>query len=113
MDRPEYQEIIAAEVRARRAARNELGVGEGASPREVTRAWRKRCLETHPDRNPGAPDADRKFRLVNCAYRLLTDGTPCEDLLANDIQLAETPRSGKYDLSNDWGYFLWWKEAFF
>ncbi len=113
MDGSEYQEVIAAEVRARRVAMNVLGVGERASLHQIKRAWRRRCLETHPDRNSGDPDAERRFRLVNCAYRLLTDGTPCDDLLTQGAEPERPPRRSKHDLSNPWGFYLWWRETFF
>jgi len=113
MNGPEYQDLIAAEVRAKRAAMSVLGLGEVASPDDIRRAWRKRCLETHPDRNPGDPDAERRFRLANCAYRLLTDGTPCDELLSNSVQPEQPPRHSKYNLSNAWGFYLWWRERFF
>ena len=113
MDDLEYQETIAVEVRARRVAMNLLGVGESASLRQIKRAWRKRCLETHPDRNPGDSDAEKKFRLVNCAYRLLTDGTPCEELLTEGAEAERPLLRGRYNISNAWGFYLWWRETFF
>jgi preprotein translocase subunit Sec63 len=113
MDGLEYQEIITAEVRARRTAERVLGVDESASLREIRRAWRKRCLETHPDHNPDDPDAERKFRLVNCAYRLLTDGSPCDELLTQGAKVERTPLHGRYNIFNAWGFYLWWRETFF
>jgi len=113
MDGAEYQEDIAGELRARRAAAAVLGVGEGASLSQIKRAWRKRCLETHPDRNADDPDAEKRFHLVNCAYRFLTEGTPCRELPTHNAGREETPRHGKYDISNAWGFYLWWKEKFF
>jgi len=96
-----------------RLARQVLRVGEGASPSEIKRAWRKRCRETHPDRNPDDPDAERKFRLVNGAYRFLTEGVPCPDLSDHDAESGRPPSHSKYDLSNPWGFYLWWREKFF
>ena len=101
------------EIEAKRLARRVLGIDEVASPRQIKRAWRKRCLETHPDRNPGDPHAKRSFRLVNCAYRLLYDGTPCDELLTHVAELERMPIHNKYNLSNAWGFYLWWREKFF
>ena len=48
-----------------------LGVVPGASPEELRRAWRRRALETHPDR--GGDGAS--FRLVHQAFARLSAGT--------------------------------------
>ena len=96
-----------------RLARRVLGIGDGASACEMKRAWRRRCLETHPDQNPEDPSAEQRFRLVNCAYRLLTEGTPCPELMAHVADTKRSPRHSAYDLSNAWGFYLWWRETFF
>jgi len=57
----------------------ELGIRKDALPEQVRRAYKKRALETHPDRlPPGAtPDqktaSEDKFRKVNNAYEVLSD----------------------------------------
>ena len=57
----------------------ELGLGRGASAREVKAAFRRAALETHPDRQPpgeGAAAAARRaaaFRRVTEAYEVLRD----------------------------------------
>jgi len=108
-----FQQECMQEIEARRLARRVLGVGDGASQREVRRAWRRRCLETHPDRNPGDPHAEQSFQLVNCAYRLLIDGIPCDELLAHGVEPERSTNYRKHDLSNAWGFYLWWREKFF
>ena len=113
MSNLEYQKPIAAEIRARHVAMNVLGVHESASLRQIKRAWRKRCLETHPDRHAIDPAAEKKFQLVNCAYRLLTDGTPCAELLTHGAKAEQTPPHDRYNTSNAWGFYLWWRETFF
>ncbi|TBU49180.1 hypothetical protein BD309DRAFT_852171, partial [Dichomitus squalens] len=56
-----------------------LGVTKEATPEEVRKAYRKRALQTHPDRLPqNVSPADKKaaeeqFRLVNNAYEVLNN----------------------------------------
>jgi len=40
---------------------------------EVKKAYQRRALSTHPDRNPNAPDAGKEFNEVNKAYKVLDD----------------------------------------
>lgn len=49
-----------------------LGVSSDASADEVTRAYRRKALQFHPDRN-SAPDATDQFRDVQEAYETLGD----------------------------------------
>ena len=49
-----------------------LEVGRNASEEEIRKAFRKKALEFHPDRNK-ADDASDKFKEVNEAYQVLSD----------------------------------------
>jgi molecular chaperone DnaJ len=51
---------------------NILEVGRDASEEDIRKAFRKKALEFHPDRNKTADAAD-KFKEVNEAYQVLTD----------------------------------------
>lgn len=50
-----------------------LGVARDATPEEIKKAYRKKALECHPDRNQGDPKAEAQFKLVSEAYEALSD----------------------------------------
>ena len=49
-----------------------LGVSRQDSEEEIRRAFRRKAMEFHPDRNKD-PGAEEKFKEVNEAYQVLTD----------------------------------------
>ena len=50
-----------------------LGVSRDATPDEIKKAYRKKALQFHPDRNPGDPSAEKKFKEIAAAYEVLED----------------------------------------
>lgn len=50
-----------------------LAVSHDASQEEVKRAYRKMAMTHHPDRNPGDPEAEKKFKDSAEAYEVLRD----------------------------------------
>ena len=51
-----------------------LGLSKGASEDEIKKAYRKLAKKYHPDLNAGDKEAETKFKEVNEAYEVLSDG---------------------------------------
>ena len=50
-----------------------LGVERTASDQEIKSSYRKLAMQYHPDRNPGNPQAEDKFKEASEAYSVLID----------------------------------------
>lgn len=50
-----------------------LGVGQSASTEEIKKSFRRIARETHPDANPGDPEAEARFKLAAEAYEVLSN----------------------------------------
>jgi molecular chaperone DnaJ len=50
-----------------------LGVARDATAEDLKRAYRKRAVELHPDRNPDDADAEDRFKEASAAYAVLSD----------------------------------------
>jgi molecular chaperone DnaJ len=65
-----------------------LGVQRDASDTEIKKAFRQLALKHHPDRNPGDAHAEERFKVINEAYTVLSDGD----------RRAQYDRYGRVDL---------------
>ena len=51
-----------------------LGVDKGADEKVLKSAFRKKAMGCHPDRHPDDPEAEARFKELNEAYGILSDG---------------------------------------
>jgi curved DNA-binding protein CbpA len=50
-----------------------LGLSRGASHDDIRRAYRELVREHHPDKNPGDPSAEERFKEIQQAYEVLSN----------------------------------------
>ncbi len=50
-----------------------LGVEKSASQSEIKKAYRKKAIQFHPDKNPGDAEAEQKFKEAAEAYEILSN----------------------------------------
>jgi len=74
-----------------------LWVNKSAGKEEIKKAYRKKAMKYHPDRNAGDKTAEKKFKDINSAYDTLWD----------------TKKKQQYDTFgsawwNPFGWWAWW-----
>lgn len=71
-----------------------LGISKSATEAEIKKAYKKKAMEYHPDRNKWDKNAEQKFKEINEAYQTLGDAN----------------KKKNYDQfwSAEWNPFWWW-----
>ena len=72
-----------------------LGVSTAATAEEIKQAYRRLARDSHPDRNPGDPSAEERFKAAAAAYEVLSD--PQRRANYDRFGTAEAP-SNPFDL---------------
>jgi molecular chaperone DnaJ len=63
-----------------------LEVTKNASKEELKKAYRKKALQFHPDRNPGDKSAEDKFKEAAEAYDVLGDDNNVVVTISSDMR---------------------------
>ncbi len=50
-----------------------LGIDKSATAEQIKKAYRKKAIEYHPDKNPGDKQAEENFKMAAEAYEVLSD----------------------------------------
>jgi DnaJ-class molecular chaperone len=69
-----------------------LGVAPNASQDDIRKAYRKAAKETHPDLNPGKPEAEKRFKEINAAYDIIGDADKRKRYDSGEIDEAGAER---------------------
>lgn len=69
-----------------------LGVSPDASQDDIRKAYRKAAKDTHPDLNPGKPEAESRFKEINAAYDIVGDADKRKRFDAGEIDETGSER---------------------
>jgi len=80
-----------------------LGLAQKASPDEIKKAFRKKAMKYHPDRNKGE-GAEKKFKEINEAYETLSDPQKKENYdrfgTSDPSKFSRHPGAGGFDFDD-------------
>ena len=64
-----------------------LGVSRNATDEEIKKAYRKKAIQYHPDKNPGDKEAEEKFKEAAEAYDVLSNKENVQNTISSDMQV--------------------------
>jgi curved DNA-binding protein len=83
-----------------------LGVERDADAKSIKRAYRKLAVQFHPDKNPGDPKAEERFKEINEAYEVLGDSAKRAKYDQLGASYAEWERMGGRPGGFDWAQWM-------
>ena len=79
-----------------------LGVSKNATADEIKKAYRKKAIQYHPDKNPGDKEAEEKFKEAAEAYGEGIKAFPNDGKLYYGRGLARKQSGDKNGACEDW-----------
>ena len=107
-----FMNKINFDIETRKIACKILEIKENTDIEHVKKAYRRAAVKYHPDHSSNKVEANKRFKLIKCAYELLAFDKPCDKIFEESSQCLDIFKGNKYNLENNWGHFLWWKERF-
>lgn len=91
-----------------------LNLSPGASKLQIRQAYVTMAMKYHPDKSPGNKELEKVFRNIQNAYEFLLGvkniGRTHFDFTEEEFD--DDKMTSKYNIKNDWGYFLWWRDKY-
>jgi len=85
-----------------------LGVDKNATKEEIKKAYRKKAIKYHPDKNPGNKEAEEKFKEAAEAYEILSN----DDKRARYDQFGHAGVGGASSAGPDFGQGMTMEDIF-
>ncbi len=87
-----------------------LWVAKNSSTEDIKKAYRKKAMQYHPDRNKWNKEAENKFKEINTAYETLSDSWKRKnyDVFGNATNSTWNPFSWWSRGNTSYNYSSWW-----